>query len=435
VRDGIFYPAEEALQGGINRIMSRFTRLSLTGVAAVSVLLLAACSSSSKSTSSSATSAPSGSAAGSSSGTSGTAVKAVFINDSGTQTNTDDAEGIKIGLDAVNAAGGVNGHPVQITTCTDTENPNEAATCARNAVSDSSVLAIVGTGTSYGTNVDPILEAAGLASIGNSTYTAADFMCSVCFNDSAGDFDSIGSALAAVKLLNAKKIGIPYIDLPAGASLGPLVNSLVKPLGGTTVGVVPVPVTAADVTPQAAAEGAAHPDAIIDGLTTELFSKFIHAYRSQGFQTPIIASGGVYDASGVSSQLSGVNSNIYIDTEFNHSSPGYQTFLADVSKYDPSYGNRTDEVLRTYLAVKEFAYAASHAQSQSRSGILNEMKSLTFNTDGLTPPIDYSTAQTGLGGHAPSVYADTIWLYKFQNGTFAPIGTAGVNVFTGATES
>jgi hypothetical protein len=139
-------------------------------------------------------------------------------------------------------------------------------------------------------------------------------------------------------------------------------------------------------------------------------------------------------AKGVSSQLSGVNSSIYIDTEFNHSSPGYHTFLSDVSKYDPGYSDRTDEVLRTYLAFKEFAYAASHAQSQTRSGILSEMKSLTFDTNGLTPPINYSTAQTGLGGHAPSVYADTIWLEKYQNGAFTPIGSTGVNVFTGSTE-
>ena len=368
---------------------------------------------------------------------SGTPVKGMFIDDLGTQTETDDLEGVKVGVDAVNAAGGVNGHPVQISSCLDNQDPNAAATCARNASSDSSILAVVGTFTSYTANTDPILTASGTPSIGNSIATPADFTCTVCFNDSAGILDSIGSAVAAVKALGAKRIGIPYIDIPAGASLAPFVDQLIKPLGGQSVGVIPVAVTAADLTPQAAAEGGAKPDAIIDGLTTDLFSKFIHAYRQQGFQTPIIPSGGVYDPHGVETQLSGVNSNIYIDTEFNHDSPGYRTFLADVNKYDASYSDRTDEVLRAYFAVKEFAYAAQHAASLTKAGLLAEMNSLSdYTSDGLLPTLNYTVPQTALGGSAPRVFADTIWLDKYQNGQFVPVGNgAGINVFTGAASS
>jgi branched-chain amino acid transport system substrate-binding protein len=415
--------------------MRHESRWWLTGLAAVTLVGVTACSSSSKSSSSSGSTAHAGSSTGSSTA-SGTPLKVVYINDAGQQTGTDDGEGIKVGVAAINATGGVDGHPIQVTTCTDNDDPNQAATCARNAVS-SSAIAVVGNGTSYGSGVDPILEAAGMASIGNSTFTAADFDCSVCFNDSAGDFGSIGSALAAAKLTGAKRIGIPYINVPAGATLAPLVNSLIKPLGASAVGVIPVNVTATDLTPQAAAEGAAKPDAIIDGLTTELFSSFIHSYRSQGFTTPILVSGGVYDANGISSQLSGVNSNIDVVAEFNYNSPGYQNFMSDFNKYGGGYSNHDDEVLRGWFAVKEFAYAAQHAQSDTRAGILAEMKSLSdYNSDGLLPPLNYTQPQTGLGGHAPTVYADTIWLWSYSNGKLSPIGNGvGVNVFTGATVS
>jgi len=366
---------------------------------------------------------------------SGTPVEAVSIIDMGTSAGPDYQAGISIGEAAVNAAGGIKGHPLHITVCTDLSDPNQAAACARDAVSNSAVLADIGTNTTYGAQIDPILTAGGLASVGNSVDSSPDFTCNVCFNDSPGIFTSIGSAVIAVQQLNAKRIGIPYIDIPAGATLAPTVDGLVKPLGGQSVGVVPVAVTAADLTPQAAAEGAAKPDAIIDGLTESLFTKFIHAYRAQGFQTPIIVSGAVYDEQQVQSALSGVTDNLYIDTDMDHSSHGYQTFLADKAKYDPSYAHHNDGVLRAYFAVKEFAYAANHANSLSRADLLAEMNSLSgYTSDGLQPPLDYTQPQTGLGGKAPRVISDTLWLLKYDNGKFVPVGSGkGINAFTGAS--
>jgi ABC-type branched-subunit amino acid transport system substrate-binding protein len=409
---------------------------SLAVIAAALAMVAAGACSSSSSNKTSSTSAAGGSPSSSSSAT-GTPLKIATIADLTTEVGPDNLAGLKIGIDAINAAGGVNGRPIQLTQCTDQGDPNVAASCARNAVSNSAVLAIVGTGTTYGTNVDPILTAAGMASVGNSTFTPADFACTVCFNLSPGDLGSVGSALAAVKLLGAKRIGVPYIDVPAGATLAPLVNTLIKPFGAQTVGAVPVSPTAADVTPQAAAVGAAHPDAIIDGLTTELFSKFIHSYRSQGFNTPILPSGGVYDVQGVQTQLAGVNNNIYIVAEYNYQAPGYQQFLKDKQTYDPSYPSHNDEVLRGYLAAKMFAYAAEHASSISRSSILSEMKSLTaYSTDGLLPPVNYSTPQTAFGGKAPAVYASWVWLYKYGNGQLTPVGSnQAIDVFTGEAVS
>ncbi|MBV9661089.1 MAG: ABC transporter substrate-binding protein [Acidimicrobiales bacterium] len=364
----------------------------------------------------------------------GTPVKAVAITDTSLgQTATDVLEGIKVGVQAVNAAGGINGHPLEVSTCTDTGDANEAAACARNAASDPSVLAVVGGYTSYGASVDPILQASGTANVGNAEGNPTDIACSVCFNSAASYLSTAGSALAAVKLLNAKRVGVPYIDTAGGASIAPTLAPELTPFGAQTVGVVPIATTAADVTPQAAAEGAANPDVIIDALTTELYTKFIHAYRQQGFQTPFVISGGVFDAHGIQTQLSGANNNIYVDLYFNHDSPGYNTFTADMNKYAASYPDRTDVVLQGYFAAKELAYAAKHASSLTKAGILSEMNSLkNYDSDGLLPPLDYTTPQTGLGGKAPRVFADHIWLYKYDNGQFVKVGAgSAINIFTG----
>jgi hypothetical protein len=85
------------------------------------------------------------------------------------------------------------------------------------------------------------------------------------------------------------------------------------------------------------------------------------------------------------------------------------------------------------LAVKEFAYAASKASSLTRSGVLDAMKSTTaYNSQGLLPPLNYSTPNTAFGGKAPTVYADTDWLWSYDKGKLVAIGNGeGVNVFSG----
>ena len=53
-----------------------------------------------------------------------------------------DADAGKATAKAINAAGGVNGHPIVLEVCDDKFDPNQAADCARQAVSDN-VAAVV----------------------------------------------------------------------------------------------------------------------------------------------------------------------------------------------------------------------------------------------------------------------------------------------------
>lgn len=399
--------------------------------AAVLALAVSACSSSSNKSGESPTS--SGSASSTKAPT-GTPIKVVAITDTG--NGTDRQAGVKIGVAAVNATGGINGHPLSVTYCTDSNDANQAAECARNAVNDNSTLAVVGTGTTEGTSVDPIIEAGGLASVGNFPITAADFTCKVCFNDSPGLFSPIGADIAAVKELGATRIGVPYIDAGSGGQIVTLINNAVKPFGASVVKAVPVSFTATDLSPVAAAIGAAHPTQIPDFLTSDLLAKFLHAYRQQGFTTPYLVSGGIFDENGLASVLSGANSNLYLVAEYDHQSSGYRTFLSDFQKYSAGYSNHNDEVLGGYYAVKEFAYAASHAPSLTRAAVLGYMNTLNYpGLDGLTPPINYAVPQTAQGGTVPRIFADDVWLLKYtpgQPGTLTPVGSYGaINVFTG----
>jgi len=335
----------------------------------------------------------------------------------GELTKDDNGAGLEAAVKAVNANGGIKGRPVELTTCSDNNDANTAAKCARDAANDPDVVAIVDHSNSYGATTFPILEKAGLAALGTQVFGQADAKSPVVFNSSSGIFNSIGAAKVAVQSLDAKRIGVPYVDVPAGAQLAPFIDTIVKPLGAKAVGVIPVSPTAADVTSQVANELAAKPDAIIDGLTVEQFTKFIRGARQQGSDVPFLVSGGVFDAGQIQDRLSGADSDIYIVGEFNHQSQGFKDFKADIDKYNGDYDNRNDSVLCGWFAIKQLEYAANKASSIDRKGILAAMNATTdFDLGGLTEPLDYTKPQAGLGGSLPRVINDAVYLYKYDNG-------------------
>jgi len=361
---------------------------------------------------------------------SGTPVKVVSIVSPG--TGDDNSAGLQAGVKAINAEGGLKGRPVDLTICTDNNDANTAAKCARDAVDDPSVVAIVDQSGSYGASVYPILEAGRLPALGSQIFGQTDAKSPMTFESSAGIFNSIASAKLAVQQLGAKKIGVPYVDIPAGAQLPPFITAIIKPLGGSVVGAIPVPLTAGDVTSQVANELAASPDAIIDGLTVEQYTKFIQTTRQQGSSVPFLVSAGVFDASQIKDRLAGANSNIYIIGEYNHLSDGYQQFLKDIDTYNKSYGNRNDSVLSGWIALKMLQFAGNKAATVDRAGILAVMNATTdFDVSGLMGPTDYTKPQTGLGGSLPRVVNDAIYVYKYQDGKEVAVnGSPAVHLFS-----
>lgn len=144
----------------------------ITPVAGVGLCVaLAACSSSSNGS-------PSTAGTGSSSGT----VKVMVIGSftAGTAAAAPHVfptppDGVKAAANAMNKAGGMNGHQVEVLTCDDQGNPNQAATCARDAKSDG-VLAVVGSFDPVGTaQTLPILNAEGIPYIGATSAEPIDY--------------------------------------------------------------------------------------------------------------------------------------------------------------------------------------------------------------------------------------------------------------------
>ena len=117
-----------------------------------------------------------------------------------------------------NAAGGVNGHPIQVITCNDQADPNMAVTCAREAVADK-VTALVGGLTLYDNAVFPIISAAGIPWIGLNPLGSLGYTSPDSYATGASAFTYTAAAYyAGKKFATVVTVGITQSDLSGPAA-------------------------------------------------------------------------------------------------------------------------------------------------------------------------------------------------------------------------
>lgn len=402
----------------------------LIGAAGCVCILAAACSSSSGSSSAGSSSTPAGTTgAGTATGS-----PIVFSSILGPLQPADDQAGINAAIDDINAHGGVDGHPLKVIYCMETGDANSAAACARSAVANKSVVAEVSDDSNYGSAIDPILASAGVPMIGGGAFTPADFSSKDFFAYNAETFETVGEATLAAGQLHAKKIYMPYIDVPAGRELPPLMNAVLKPAGLSLDGSIPIPATATDLSSYVAAVKQANPDVIITALTTDLAGRFVLTARQEGLTTPIFVLGGVYDPYTIQTQLGSAATNLYVVARLNLASPAAAQMNADLNTYDPNYKKRNDQILARWGAVHLFdsiATAALKSGPLTRASILNAANHTTdWSYLGLTPPVNFTKPQKALGGTIPNLVNTTVYLFKWDGTKLVPLGGAK-NVFGG----
>lgn len=394
-------------------------------VAAITLAPLSACGSDSSPAASPTTS---GSSSATAPGSSGKALKLGLI------ANTTSLEGLKkgaqIAIDAVNAGGGVAGRRLELVACDNKLNANAAAACARDMAADPDLIATVGSVNSFGGDTNPVLEKASIAGIGTAPLGAGDFASSVVFPITPGGQVIVAGSVLLADELKAKKPGLVTVDTPTATALPGLINaSILASRNLKLAATASIPVSAADVAPQAAA--LANTDGVVVALTTQLSNRYVRTARQQGYKAPVIISGTEASPESIKKDLDGANDNLYIMTGFERSSAGFAAFVKDLEAYGPG-APQNDTVAAGYLSVKVFAKVAGGLPTIDRSGVLAAMNALKgFDTEGMTLPLDFTTPGTALGGKAPRLFdnAAVSYAYKYVDGAFTPVGPRPLHIY------
>lgn len=408
----------------------------LVAVMALLATALAACATNDKSDGDSAsTSAKAAATTGASTAT-GPAVKVMVMLDES------DSAGIKYpdaraGADArvarINAEGGIGTakNKVEIEYCLTNLDPNAAAACARKAADDPSVIAVAGAVTAGGTAAYPILQDAGIPSIGPVVLGLAEGTSPVSFPVQAGLVGSMGGQVTIlVDKADAKKVSVIVVDTPAADIAVTLTKQILASRGLELAARIPVPVGKADVSAEVAKANQSG-DSVVLATDTNTALAVIKSAAQLAPTLKIATTGNVTgpdNLKALGSAANGVYVAMWYATD-DMGGPGNAAYLADLESIGKA--DISDQLAKnSWLAFDLLDKAAASLPKVDRASLLAALNATSsFKTGGLTPDLDFTTPGTLLNGAQPRIVNSTMVYAQVKDGKTVAISKGFVKPF------
>jgi ABC-type branched-subunit amino acid transport system substrate-binding protein len=400
-------------------------------VLCVSMLLVAACSSSKNNNAANNPSGSSG-ASGSTAASAGDVkvmVIAGFTLAVAPAKANYDAIRIQAGLQ--NAKGGINGHKIDVIGCDDQSDPNVGTKCAQQAVSDH-VVAVLGEFSQVSSVIWPILNAAGIPSIGLVQYAALDQTSPNAWPVTAPAVMGEASATGYLaKEKGCKRIADAQADSGANSKLPVSLNKQAAAnTGAKYVGPFLLPVTGTLANAPAIAKSIvdkADCANVADGQNgIELMKAILQLNPNFHFATTEVALPGDWPKQ-MGSEASAVNAlgGLAPDTS---SAPGVQAYLSEM-KAKASGDTLNDFSKQAWASFYAFAQVAGtitgDITAKSLTQALGQASAVT--TQGITGTANY-TQPTPLAG-ITRMFSTQQFVLGGQGGTVVQVGTVDAKDF------
>jgi branched-chain amino acid transport system substrate-binding protein len=339
---------------------------------------------------------------------SGAPIKIAIISDTTKPTGLgvpEVAAAARARVDAINAAGGIKGRPVELIACDSKQDPNAGRACARRAVAGGA-LAVVGMQTAAEAAIIAVLEEAKVPALGAVPTTAAvgDSQMAFCFNPGVpGLFFALVPALQAD---GAKKVAMLYPSNLGAASAGlkTAFDQGVEKTGLVSGGAVGYAYGDTQFNAPVAKATASGVDGLVAFAPGATQGPLIQTVRQQAPQikmaTPSVnLTPDVIKALG--SAADGVAAVGLTQPSTATALPGIKQFNADMDAHADEKLARTDLAINAWAAVWTFERVAAKLPSISRAGVVKAMNELDgLDMGGIFPPLatgDRSSKPKGLG--------------------------------------
>jgi branched-chain amino acid transport system substrate-binding protein len=305
-------------------------------------------------------------------------------------------------VNSVNASGGINGHPVQLTVKDDAATPGTSVSDVQSLIS-SGVDAIADMSI-----VDEpwaaTVQKAGIPVVGIDVTETPYYQNPDFYPEGQTDNSSTYSAVAVAKSAGATNMGYLYCSESVSCAEGaPLVKAAGKQLGVPVVYSAEVAMSAPNYTAQCVAAQQAHVTSIFIGDSPGILARVASDCAQQGYNPIWLEEG-----EGQSPQLfsGAISKNLWAefnDIPFYANTPAVQAMNAAVDKYYP--GLRTNPLTWNELAsyswpsgilledaVKAGGLTASDTPSAAE--IVKGLESLHGDTlQGMAPPLSFPAGQ------------------------------------------
>jgi len=318
--------------------------------------------------------------------------------------------GAQIAVDEINAAGGIGGHPANLIVCNDTNDPNTASQCIRQAT-DKGVVAIVGGLSLFDSAIVPLLG--GIPWVGlTSSSVFSDPNVFLIGGDGASAFSAIGAA--------AVKEGCKSIAVILSANKTPTNESQIKAginsEGGTVATTLDAPAAGGDWAPVVASARDAGADCVASGVGPPESGPLITAINAGEPLRYFTADGGLPDV--VLQQLgAGAEGAVAVSGFLPKSSTDgiVQDLAAKIKAAAPEVP--FDQFAMTgYASVKLVADAMKDQTDVTPASVHDALAGVTDFDTGLGPIVDFSTPNPAKGYER--IFNPMIYLYVAKSGAY-----------------
>lgn len=310
----------------------------------------------------------------------------------GASSNPEYADAMQAAVKAINAKGGINGHPLDLTLCDNHMTTTDSANCYRKILADEDMVAMVGGGDLYRDSYKSQLEKAEMAVIGQVPVGLFDLTNPLSFNvhgSTAVGFHGLAQDIVAN---GGKRVGLVTLDIPAVDVIRKAVGDAVRGAGGQIVSNVRVSPTAADLSAPAQQVTQENPDAVIWLTFAAQTPVSVKALRQTGYRGPAGISGISFDRAAMEDMGAGgpLTVGLVFPPAWDTTTKYGAQFNEDMKTYAPD-GKLTENALAGWLGIQMFAQVASTLKTVDRASVLEGLrKTSNVETGGLTPPIDFA---------------------------------------------
>jgi len=300
---------------------------------------------------------------------------------------------------AINKAGGIQGHPIQIIACDDGFDPNKAEACAREAIADK-VLAEVGSDSGEGDSFGPILVQAGIPMVGDCPCSNTESTSSLSYPIASTITQGTGYG-ALLARLGTKKVNAAYVGIATIQFLLTLIN---KGLAASNVQLqtkIPVPPTTTDYSSYAA-QAASGADGVVTVFGTQGVIQMAQSLYQQGFHGAVLlGTNSLAPAQVATGQVKAATNGDYLVFSYLPStatySAGVKQFNSEVNAYKPARGASRDAAMQNaWEAVHVTAMALAKATSINAATLESGLKS--FGTFNFGPAAPFNFAKSNSPG-------------------------------------
>jgi ABC-type branched-subunit amino acid transport system substrate-binding protein len=330
----------------------------------------------------------------------------------------------KLYADYINAKGGINGHPLEVTVCDEKFDPAVATTCARQAV-DEGMVSIVGSFTFFAESIVPVISESSITWFGACCpITPSELTSPYSFNIGNQPMYAVGAVKKAVDD-GCENINAVIID-GAQVFLPPMENAM-KALGKSFGETVILPPTAQDYSAEVAqATGGA--DCVVAVISETPYITWNTAWTQSGTEARQYGPQGNLNAVSAKGNEAATDGDIIVGMYPDISTEPWAEYRGalDAAGVDQEKNDFNSlGGMGTWAAYVGFTQIAETIEGDITAESFYNAANTTTNLDlnGMVPPIDFTKEWTdGLEGYN-RLFNRSVTYSTLDNGKVVPLGS------------